>query len=150
MIRRLTDVKHIPRLVSFGRRFHARTASAGIAFSESRAAQLLKSSMVSLDSAVWGAMDTDGKFCGLLIGTIVPWPWCEGSYATDLVFAADRYGAELYRAFEQWAWKFKVNAIQVAVSSGMPQADAFYQAMGMQNTGGMYLQTAPVGAEVAV
>lgn len=149
MIRRLTDVKHIPRLVAFGRRFHARTAMAAIPFDDARAERLLKSSMVSLDSAVWGAMDTDGKFCGLLIGTIVPWPWCEGSYATDLVFAADRYGAELYRAFEQWAWKSKVNAIQVGVSSGMPQADAFYQAMGMRNTGGMYLQTAPVGAEVA-
>lgn len=149
MVRRLTDVKHIPKLVAFGRAFHARTAMRDITFDAKRAEQLLRSSMVSLDSAVWGAFGKDGKVCGLLIGTVVPWPWSEGDYGTDIVFAADRHGAELYRAFEQWAFARGVNAIQVGVSSGMPQADAFYRAMGMQQVGGMYLQTRRAAGEVA-
>lgn len=141
MIRRLTDVKHIPRLVAFGRRFHAMTAMAGIPFCEKRAAQLLRQTMVSLDSAVWGSF-IENKVCGILIGTIVPWPYMEGSYGTDLVFCAEADGTALYRAFEQWALAHGANAIQVGVSSGMARADAFYRAVGMEQTGGMYLQVA--------
>lgn len=139
MILRLYDPKNIPKLIEFGRRFHALTALAAIPFDARRSEQLLRQSFMSRDAAVWAAFH-DKKVTGLLIGALFDWPYLEGRYASDIVFAAERDGLRLYRSFEQWARSHGANAIQMGVSSGLPQAGEFYEKMGLTNVGGVYFQ----------
>jgi GNAT superfamily N-acetyltransferase len=101
--------------------------------------RLIRAAMVEQDvGAIWASF-IGNKVRGFLIGALIEWPYLEGKYATDWAFIADSNGRELYRAFEQWAKAHGANAIQMGVSSGLPQADAFYESVGLRNVGGIYL-----------
>lgn len=91
------------------------------------------------DSAVWASF-VGNKVRGFLIGAVIEWPYLQGAYATDWAFIAHSNGRELYRAFEQWATSHGVNAIQMGVSSGIAQADEFYESVGLRRVGGVYFR----------
>jgi len=138
LIRRLTDPKHIPKLIEYARQWHAKSALKGIAIDTAKSAALLRSAMMDPNGAIWASFDKDKKIHGILIGMVIDWPYLAGRYGTDLLFIADRDGLQLYRAFTQWAKARKVNSLQMGVSSGLPQAGAFFERMGLQNVGGIY------------
>lgn len=139
MIRRLTDPKHIPKLIDYARGWHAKSVFKDIPLDIKKSEALFRSSFVSMDAAVWASF-IGTRVHGFLIGAILDWPYLKGSYATDWAFIADRDGRGLYRAFEAWAVAHGANAIQMGVSSGMPQADRFYETVGLQRTGGIYFR----------
>jgi len=137
MIRRLTDVKHIPRLLEYGKKWHGKSSYAHLAFSYERSKATLKAAMLSPGSVVFAAFDEE-KLCGALVGMIVEFPWFEESFATDLIFMADKYGDRLFATFAKWARKHTKH-IQMGVTSGLGTADKFYQAIGMKQIGGIYV-----------
>ena len=97
--------------------------------------------MLGPDSAIWASMDGN-QVNGVMIGAVVPFYFLEGSYATDLVFFADRDGPALFRAFMQWA-QARVTRVQLGISSGMDEAGRigkFYESQGFGKIGGMYLK----------
>lgn len=138
MIRRLYDPKHTGKLIAYGRQLHGKTAYANIPIDVKKANAFFASCMVGQDTAVWASFGKDNKVYGVLVGSVQHWPYLEGLYATDLLFIADRGGRELYRAFEQWAVSHGANSIQMGVSSGLTQAGAFYQTIGLKPVGGIY------------
>lgn len=140
MIRRLYDPKHVPKLIEYGRTWHGKTVLCDIPVNTSKASAFFKGCMMATDTAVWASFDKNNKVRGVLVGSIQEWPYLDGSYATDLLFVADREGRQLYRTFEQWAKSHGANSIQMGVSSGLPQAEAFYENIGLQNVGGIYFQ----------
>jgi len=138
VIRRLYDPKHIPKLIQYARGWHAKSVAGTIPLDVKKSEVLLRASMVELGvGAVWASF-VGNKVHGFLIGALIEWPYLEGRYATDWAFIADSYGRELYKAFEQWAMAHGANAIQMGVSSGLPQADKFYESVGLQKVGGVY------------
>lgn len=92
---------------------------------------------MSADGAVWASF-VDRKVRGILIGAVLDWPYLEGKYMTDLLFIADNDGVALYKAFTQWGASHGATSIQMGVSSGLPQAGAFYEKMGLKKVGGIY------------
>jgi len=140
MIRRLYDPKHVPKLIQYARGWHAKSVTGTIPLDVKKSDVLLRASMMAVDTgAVWASF-VGNKVQGFLIGALIDWPYLEGKYATDWAFIADRNGRELYRAFEQWATSHGVNAIQMGVSSGLPQAGAFYESVGLRQVGGVYFR----------
>ena len=61
------------------------------------------------------------------------------SYATDLMFFATGGGVQLWRRFVDWAWEMGAQRILMGVSSGDARACQLLEALGMENTGGMYV-----------
>ena len=137
MIRRLYDPKHIPKLIGYARQWHAKSALAGIPIDTPRATAMFRQSLMAEDAAVWVSW-IDKKVRGFLVGVVLDWPALEGKFMTDLYFLADRDGVALYKAFVQWGTAHGATSIQMGVSSGLPQAGKFYEAMGLKNVGGIY------------
>jgi GNAT superfamily N-acetyltransferase len=138
MIRRLTDPKHVPKLIQYARGWHAKSVTSNIPLDVKKSERLIRAAMVEQDvGAIWASF-IGNKVRGFLIGALIEWPYLEGKLATDFAFVADSSGRELYRAFEQWAKAHGANAIRMEVSSGLPQANEFYESVGLKNVGGVY------------
>lgn len=137
MIKRIFDRRHAPELIAFGRKFHAASKLSVLPFDPKRCEKTLLSALISTEHAVWAAYH-DGAVSGVMIGALCSYPFFNATYATDILFLAELHGEELFREFVKWAIKARVDALQLGVSSGMPQADAFYEAVGLQRVGGMY------------
>jgi len=99
---------------------------------------MFRESFMSHDRAVWVSWDERKKVRGFLVGAVLEWPALEGCYMTDLYYLADRDGVALYKAFRQWGIAHGATSIQMGVSSGLPQAGKFYEAMGLKEVGGIY------------
>ena len=140
MIRRVFDRKYIPRIIAFGRKFHQRTAMNKLPFSVKRSEKTILGALTSPDCIVLLA-EHEGQITGVLIGAICSYPFFEASYATDLVFIAERDGEKLFRQFALWALKHGVDVLQMGVTSGLEVADKFYAGIGMKSVGGIYIQS---------
>lgn len=140
MIRRLYHPDSIPKLIAFGRKQHQRLGFE-LPFSPERCEMLLRAAMVphSPDKAVWGAYDGN-KVCGVLIAGIEPFAFMTGDYVCDMIFVAEKHGERLFRAMLQWGKSHGAVAIQLAVTTGVPQAEQFYERQGLRRVGGVYLK----------
>lgn len=139
MIKRLSDPKHIPKIIAYGKMWHARSAMKDLPFDVKRSEAILRSSLaLTPDNATWGAFDKNNKLTGVLIAGIFPYPFFNASYATDLAFIAHAEGDKLFRVFRQWAKSHGAAAIQMGVTSGLPQAEDFYTKLGLERVGGIF------------
>lgn len=109
-------------------------------FSVKRSDTAIRQAFLDIEhQAVWAAFD--GKeMCGVLIGAICAYPFFDACFATDHVFVADKEGDKLFRSFSQWAKSHGASAMQMGVTSGFPQAERFYEAMGFERVGGIYFK----------
>lgn len=84
---------------------------------------------------------TDGeKIGGLLFGSIEPFFFnSKKGYATDLMFFSKGFGPQLWKKFRDWAFDMGADRIIMGVSSGDPRAGQLLEALGMKQTGGMYV-----------
>lgn len=137
MIRRVFDQKWINKIVAYGMAWHKESVMRDLKFSRQRSAQVLRESFMSPDCAVFLALEEE-KVRGVLIGAVCAYPFFDASYATDLAFCAHKEGAQLFRAFEQWAKNHGAQALQMGVTSALEGADDFYRAAGLIQTGGIY------------
>ena len=140
MIRRLYHPDSIPKLIAFGRKQHERLGFE-FPYSPQKCHTLLKASMMphSPDKAVWGAYDKN-KVVGVLIAGIEPFAFMQGEYVCDMIFVAEKHGEKLYRAMVQWGQSHGAVAVQLAVTTGVPQAEKFYEKQGLKRIGGVYLK----------
>ena len=139
MIRRLYDPGNVPKLVAFGRKWHAKLGFPQ-AYSPERAEMLLKASFMAPDRAVWGAFD-DKQVVGILVACIEPFAFMEGNYVTDVCFAAEKEGAGLFHAMLQWGKTHGACAVQAGVTSGVKDAEKFYEALKMTRVGSVYIKS---------
>jgi hypothetical protein len=138
LIRRLTDIKHIPQIIAYGKAWHEKSAMKDLPYSPERCRETIKSCMLMPGHIVLGAYDK-GQMCGVLIGAICHYQFFDAEYATDLVFVADKYGLQLFQEFCKWTAKLGIKVMQVGVTSGLPQAEQFYEKLGMQRIGSIFL-----------
>jgi hypothetical protein len=84
---------------------------------------------------------TDGDTIhGVLFGSLEPYFFNAGkNYATDLMFFSKGYGPQLWRKFKDWAFAVGADRIIMGVSSGDERAGQLLEALGMKQTGGMYV-----------
>lgn len=80
------------------------------------------------------------KVEGVILGSIEPFLFNKKrNWATDLLFVADKGGAQLLKRFHAWAKAYKVDRIIQGISSGNPRAEELYKLVGMEHVGGMYV-----------
>jgi hypothetical protein len=85
------------------------------------------------------ALDND-KMVGLLFGSLEPFFFNrKKSYATDLMFISNGAGVQLWKRFKEWALHAGAERIMMGVSSENERADQLLEALGMKQTGGMYV-----------
>jgi hypothetical protein len=140
VIRRLYHPDNCAKLIAFGRKWHAQVPQMQWAYSPEKCEKLLKACFMAPDKAVWGSFDKKNKVRGVLIGAIEPFAFMEGSYVMDLVFCAEQDGAQLFRALVQWGKSHGAVAVQLGVTSGIPQAEKFYEAAGLKRVGSIFVQ----------
>ena len=77
---------------------------------------------------------------GVLLGGVEVFPHNHKElWASDTLLIAEGGGAYLAKRFHKWARMKGVKRIFMGVSTSDPRADALYQSLGMEQTGGMYV-----------
>jgi hypothetical protein len=142
MIRRAT-FEDIPAMLEMGRRAHARSRYCELAIDETTAKMNVAGMMTNKSQLVIVA-ERDGVLIGMLLGISVPWFFSSRSYATDLLWYAERpgVGVRLMRRFITWALKDrKVDSIESSVSFGgtleqTRETEEIYARLGFRRVGG--------------
>lgn len=76
---------------------------------------------------------------GFLIMSIDRVPWNKKQkWASDILFAAERDAAKLLKTGIKWAEGMNCWKIFLSNSTGHPQADRFFELMGLRRVGGQY------------
>lgn len=84
--------------------------------------------------------DDGGSITGFILGGLEPFPHNQKyMWASDGMFIADKGGAQLLKRFHSWCFANKAKRIFQGVSTGDSRADELYKAIGMAQTGGMYV-----------
>lgn len=84
--------------------------------------------------------EEEGKLEGVLMASIEPFMFnAKRKWATDLINVANKGGAWLMKRFIEWAKMYKVDRIIMGISVKNPRTDGLYTAMGLEQTGGMYI-----------
>lgn len=84
--------------------------------------------------------EKDGEIRGVLMASVEPFMFNKNrKWATDILNIADEGGAWLVKRFIAWANMHKVDRIIMGVSTGLERTNDLYKAMGMTQTGGMFV-----------
>ena len=126
-------------IIDYMEEYHKDSNLSDIPFDRQSTSKVIDYLMASKDSTVLVAMD-GVEIRGVLFGTIEPFFFNKKrSYATDLMFIADGGGPQLWKSFKDWATFHGVDRIMMGVSSEDARAGQLLEALGMKNTGGMYV-----------
>jgi N-acetylglutamate synthase-like GNAT family acetyltransferase len=83
--------------------------------------------------------EQEGEIRGFLIMSIDRVPWNKNKkWASDVLFAAEREAAQLLKTGIGWAKSLNCWKIFLSNSTGYPQADRFFELMGLRFVGGQY------------
>lgn len=83
--------------------------------------------------------EREGEVKGFLIMSVDKVPWdSKSKWASDVLFAAEKDAHKLVRFAVEWAKAHKCWKIFFSNSTGLPQADKFFELIGMKRTGGQY------------
>ena len=119
--------------------YHRDSNLQDIPFKRTSALKIVEYLIAAKDSVALVAYE-EGKLRGILLGTLEPFFFNQDcSYATDIMFISDGAGPQLWKRFVEWAQFFGVKRIMMGVSSGNARAGQLLEALGMTNTGGMYV-----------
>jgi hypothetical protein len=119
--------------------YHKDSNLSDIPFDRKSMIKILEYYMQAKDSLALLA-EEHGVVYGILLGSMEPFFFNQRkSYATDLMFFATGGGVQLWKRFVDWGWSRGADRIMMGVSSGDDRACQLLEALGMENTGGMYV-----------
>lgn len=137
---RRATIKDMSGILDLMEEYHKDSNLNDIPFDRPSAVQIIEAFIGSRSTNPLVAVNDKGEIRGLLFGTLEPYFFNKNrSYATDLMFIAEAGGPQLWRAFRDWAFGAGATRIIMGVSSGDPRASQLLEALGMNNTGGMYV-----------
>jgi len=107
-------------------------------FVENDFRQFILECVYSSDTKVF-VSDSDGEIRGFLIMNVDRVPWNrKQKWASDVLFAAEKDAAALIKRGIAWAKTKDCWKIFFSNSTGYPQADKFFQLIGLTKVGGQY------------
>jgi len=134
---RFTDVKNI---LDFLEKYHETSNLSDIPFDRRSCAKIVDYVLSVKDTI--GLVAYDGtELKGVLFGTLEPFFFNrKKSYATDILFISTGGGGpQMWRKFKEWAFYHGAERLMMGVSSEDARAGQLLEALGMTNTGGMYV-----------
>lgn len=139
MVVREATVADMKDVLDYMENYHKDSNLSDIPFKRTSALKIVEYSIGAKDSVAFVAYE-EGRLRGILLGTLVPFFFNQdSSYATDIMFISDGAGPQLWKKFVEWAKFLGVKRIMMGVSSENPRASQLLEALGMTNTGGMYV-----------
>lgn len=139
MVVREATTADMKDVLDYMEKYHETSNLSDIPFKRTSAVKIVEYTIQSRDSLALVAYE-EGRLRGILLGTIEPFFFNQdSSYATDIMFISDGAGPQLWKKFIEWAQFFGVKRIMMGVSSGNARAGQLLEALGMTNTGGMYV-----------
>lgn len=131
-----TDIKNI---LDFLESYHKDSNLADIPFDRQSVLKVAEYVMGAKDAIALVAYNDDA-LVGVLFGTLEPFFFNKKrSYATDILFIGHGAGVPMWRKFKEWAFFHGAERLMMGVSSGDQRAGQLLEALGMNNTGGMYV-----------
>jgi hypothetical protein len=119
--------------------YHAESNQVDVPFDRKSCFQVVQYYIEHRDSLPLIAIDEMGVH-GILLGSLEPYFFnSKRCYGTDLFFFSKGYGPKLWRLFKEWAFANGADKIIMGVSSEDARAGHLLEALGMTNTGGMYV-----------
>ena len=137
-IRRATfdDMKGV---IDYMESYHKTSNLSDIPFDRKSCAKILDYFISSKSTLPLVATDGE-RVGGVLFGTLEPYFFNSSKlFGTDLMFMSEGYGPQLWRQFREWAFGNGADRVIMGVSSDDPRACQLLEALGMHNTGGMYV-----------
>ena len=138
MIVRKAGLADLTDLTAWGRSAHARSNYAECApYNAVITRQFFKGCMGRNDAIVLVAKDEG--VCGVLVGVTEVYPFSHTRFATDILFFADKGGAELLDAYLAWAKQCRVQIVESAPSQDRFEAIArMFERKGFVRCGGTF------------
>lgn len=132
----MADMREI---VDYMEEYHEDSNLQDIKFDRASTVKILEYYIQSRDSIALLAIHNN-KINGILVGGLEPFFFNKReTYATDLLFIAKGAGPQLWKRFKEWSFASGARRIIMGVSSGDARAGQLLEALGMEQTGGMYV-----------
>lgn len=126
-------------ILDFLEKYHETSNLSDIPFDRRSCAKIVEYAIAAKDTIALVAEEL--SITGILLGTLEPFFFNrKKSYATDILFISTSGGGpQMWRRFKEWAFYHGAERLMMGVSSGDARADQLLEALGMTNTGGMYV-----------
>lgn len=127
------------KIIDFMEAYHPESNMSDIPFDRQSCVKITEYFILNKTYQPLIAVD-EGRIQGLLFGSLEPFFFNKKrSYATDLMFISKGAGPQLWHKFRDWAFGSGADRILMGVSSGEERACRLLEALGMTNTGGLYV-----------
>jgi hypothetical protein len=144
----MADWPDIDQVIELAKRGHAESELKDLPFDESGAKHFFALSL-SDPHRCGLVVEHEGRVVGCLFGVVEHYPYCNASYATDVMLYAAHAGcgALLVNRFKEWGFKdLKVDRVLLADTYGNRdphKAAGWYELMGFRHLGGTYVMERP-------
>lgn len=129
----------IGKILDYMEEYHKDSNLSDVPFDRASCYKIVEHYIQHRDSYPLVAIDGE-SIGGVLFGSLEPFFFNKKkSYATDLMFFSKGHGPQLWKKFKEWAFTMGADRIIMGVSSGDERAGQLLEALGMNQTGGMYV-----------